>query len=72
MNILISGVGGPTPRNIARSIKISKYADSAKMYGTDVNPLAYGLYESELYEETHVIPYAGKEGYWESLQAYVK
>ena len=50
MNILISGVGGPTPRSIARSIKISKYADTVKMYGTDVNPIAYGLYENELYE----------------------
>ena len=47
MNILISGVGGPTPRSIARSIKISKYADTVKMYGTDVNPIAYGLYENE-------------------------
>ena len=43
MNILISGVGGPTPRSIARSIKISKYADAAKMYGTDVNPLGLWL-----------------------------
>lgn len=72
MNILISGVGGPTPRSIARSIKISKYADEAKMFGTDVNPLAYGLYENELYEETRLIPYAGKEGYWEALKAYIK
>ena len=72
MNILISGVGGPTPRSIARSIKLSRYAEVVKMYGTDVNPLAYGLYENELYQETRLIPYAGKEGYWESLHAYVQ
>ena len=72
MNILISGVGGPTPRSIARSIKISKYADTVKMYGTDVNPIAYGLYENELYEETRLVPYAGREGYWDSLRVYIQ
>ena len=72
MNILISGVGGPTSRSIARSIKISKYSDKAELYGTDVNPLAYGLYEKELYKDTRIIPYAGNEGYWNALQAYVK
>ena len=72
MHVLISGVGGPTPRSIARSLKISKYADSAELYGTDVNPLAYGLYENELYKETRLIPYAGKESYWEALDSYCK
>ena len=72
MNILISGVGGPTPRSIVRSIKISKYADATTVYGTDVNPFAYGMYEKELYRDTQLIPFAGKEGYWEVLSAYVK
>lgn len=71
MNLLISGVGGSTPRSIVRSIKISKYADSTTVYGTDVNPFAHGMYENELYQGTQLIPCAEKEGYWESLQAYI-
>lgn len=72
MNILINGVGGPTPRSVARSIKhYSKYKDT-KLFGTDINPLAYGLYESDLYEKTFVIPGAGKEGYWVALQKIVE
>jgi hypothetical protein len=72
MNILINGVGGPTPRSIARSIKrLSKYKD-AKLFGTDINPLAYGLYESDLYESTFIIPAAGKDGYWEAIEKIVK
>ena len=72
MNILISGVGGPTPRSIARSIKLSPFLSQAKLFGTDVNPLAYGLYESDLYEDTVLIPYAGKENYWTSLKTLVQ
>ena len=72
MNILINGVGGPTPRSIARSIKrYSKYKE-AKLYGTDINPLAYGLYEDDLYELTYVIPPAGKGGYWKSISNIIK
>ena len=40
MNILISGVGGPTPRSISRSIKISRYNQKSKLFGTDINPYA--------------------------------
>ncbi|MFT6443715.1 MAG: carbamoyl-phosphate synthase large subunit [Salibacteraceae bacterium] len=72
MNILINGVGGPTPRSIARTIKrLSIYKD-AKLFGTDINPLAYGLYESDLYEKTFIIPAAGKEGYWEAIEKIIK
>lgn len=72
MNILISGVGGPSPRSIARSLKEGKFGKKVKLYGTDVNPLAYGLYENDLYEVTQLIPYAGKKGYWEAIEQMVK
>lgn len=71
MNILINGVGGPTPRSVARSIKWHSQFSNAKLIGTDINPLAYGLYENDLYDKTYVIPPAGKAGYWEALEQIV-
>ena len=72
MNILISGVGGPTPRSIARSIKFHSQFSEANLIGTDINPLAHGLYEDELYHHTEVIPRAGAEGYWSALEQLVE
>src|SRR6056297_1973442 len=72
MNILITGVGGPTPRSIARSLKMSNYFSDAKLYGTDINPLAHGLYQKELYEKTHVIPRADDIAYWDVVEKIIK
>ena len=66
MKVLISGVGGPTPRSIARSIKASKYANS-ELIGTDKNPLTNGLYQTELYSKTVVIPNANDDRYWDTI-----
>ncbi len=71
LTILINGVGGPTPRSVARSIKWhSRFANST-LIGTDINPLAYGLYEKELYDTCYVIPPANKDGYWEAIERIV-
>ena len=71
INILINGVGGPTPRSIARSLH--RYSDlDIRLIGTDVNPLAYGLYEDDLYHETYVIPPASDPDYWSSIERLVK
>lgn len=72
MNILISGIGGPTPQSIARSLKIGKFGSSITLFGTDVNPLSYGLYDNDLYQVTQVIPHAQEEGYWEAIEKMVK
>ena len=72
MNILISGVGGPTPRSISRSIKISKYSEKSKLFGTDINPFAHGLYESDLYEKNIVVPSSRNEKYWDTIKAFVE
>ncbi|WP_310993547.1 hypothetical protein [Aequorivita marina] len=70
ITILINGVGGPTPRSIARSLH--RYSNlKVRLIGTDVNPLAYGLYESELYDKTYVIPPAGHDQYWTTLTEIV-
>lgn len=71
MNILITGVGGPTPRSIARSIKeFSKYRD-AKLIGIDINPYAHGLYEN-LYDARYIVPTAGDPRYWAKIGTIVQ
>lgn len=72
MNILINGVGGPTPRSIARTLRnYSDYMDLT-IIGTDINPLAYGLYEDELYDKTYLVPPAKHKEYWASLERIIK
>lgn len=69
--ILINGVGGGTPRSIARSLH--RYSDlDICLIGTDVNPTAYGLYENDLYHKTYVIPAADSPDYWPILEHLVK
>ena len=70
MTILINGVGGPTPRSIARALKwYGKYKEY-RFIGTDINPYSYGLYE-DLYDKTYVIPRAGDDNYWPTLQKII-
>ncbi|WP_206736006.1 hypothetical protein [Aequorivita sp. KMM 9714] len=70
VTILINGVGGPTPRSIARSLlRFSKL--KVRLIGTDVNPLAHGLYEKDLYSKTYVIPSADNSNYWSTLEKII-
>lgn len=71
MNILINGVGGPTPRSVARSIHSSPHFKDHLIFGTDINPLAYGLYESDLYKRTFLIPRATDPLYWQSIEKII-
>ncbi|MCM5663430.1 ATP-grasp domain-containing protein [Galbibacter mesophilus] len=71
ITILINGVGGPTPRSIARSLH--KYGTQPyNLIGTDINPTAYGLYQKELYQKTYLVPPAGHDEYWETIESIVK
>ncbi|RLD79654.1 MAG: carbamoyl phosphate synthase, partial [Bacteroidetes bacterium] len=58
MKILITGVGGPTPRSFAIALKkYSKYA-KYQLIATDINPLSIGLYQNDLFEKSYIIPKA--------------
>ena len=72
MNILINGVGGPTPRSIAKSIRRYSQFDNVKLIGTDINSLAYGLYEDDLYDHTYLVPPAGHPDYWSAMGKIIK
>ncbi|MFY7666038.1 hypothetical protein [Flavobacterium sp.] len=69
--ILITGVGGPTPRSFAISLKkYSKFSD-VKLFATDVNPLAIGLYQRDLFEKSFVVPLAKASNYWNEIEKIV-
>lgn len=71
MRILVTGVGGPTPRSFAVSLK--KYGSYKKyeLIGTDVNPLSIGLYQSELFARCYVVPKATDEDYWDAVRKII-
>jgi len=72
LRILISGVGGPTPASVAVSLKrFSRFAD-CWILGVDANPLATGLYRSELFDKSAVVPPAGSPEYWPAIDQLVK
>lgn len=72
MKILINGVGGPTPRSIARTLhQLGNYADY-ELIGTDINKYALGLYRKDLFTHTYIIPRASDENYWDEIEAIIK
>ena len=73
MKILITGVGGPTPRSFAIALKkYSQYCRSIDIIATDINPLSIGLYQKELFSKSYVIPHATHIEYWEAIERIVK
>ncbi|MFN3754460.1 hypothetical protein [Flavobacterium sp.] len=70
MNILINGIGGPTPRSIAHSIR--KNYGEAKLIGVDSNKKALGFYMKGLVDETLLIPRADSQEYWPTILKIIK
>ena len=68
-NILITGVGGPTPRSFVRAVKLLENSANHKyrFVGVDCNPLAYGLYDKSLFDQSYVVPRADDEAYWPAI-----
>jgi len=62
MNILITGIGGPTPRSIAGRLK-TIYPNHT-LIGTDCNPKALGFYMEGLVDKHFKSPHVRDENYW--------
>ena len=62
MNILITGIGGPTPRSIA--VRLRKLFPNATLIGADSNPKAMGFYMKGLLDRSIVAPRADGPDYW--------
>ena len=72
-NILVTGVGGPTPRSFVRALKLNDdTSKSFRFIGLDCNPLAYGLYDRTLFDVGYVVPKAEAKGYWPAINKVVE
>jgi hypothetical protein len=74
MNILVTGVGGPTPRSFVRAVKLSDsdFSKAIRFIGVDCNPLAYGLYDQSLFDSGYLVPWASDDDYWYSINRIIK
>ncbi len=71
MKILMTGVGGPTPRSFAIALKkYSQYKD-VDIIATDINSLAIGLYQNELFCKSYIVPRATDAGYWDAIEKII-
>lgn len=73
-NILINGVGGPTPRSFVRAVKLAENPMSKqyRFIGVDCNPLAYGLYDNVLFDKSYVVPRSNSDEYWPVINELVQ
>jgi len=74
IKILVTGVGGPTPRSFVRAIKWygKELANEFEFIGVDCNRLAYGLYDKELFVKSFVVPRADHKDYWEAINTIIE
>src|SRR5688572_20089090 len=74
IKVLVTGVGGPTPRSFVRAIKWfgKELSNSFEFIGVDCNPLAYGLYDKELFARSFVVPRAEDVTYWQRMNSIIE
>jgi len=70
MTILISGIGGPTPRSI--TARLRALFPEAVLVGVDSNRKAIGFYLPGLLDHRYVVPRASQPDYWSALTNIVE
>ncbi len=68
-NILITGIGGPTPRSIAKTLKTSH--PNCRIIGVDANPRALGFYIPGLVDASYVVPRVTESAYWQKIREII-
>jgi predicted ATP-grasp superfamily ATP-dependent carboligase len=71
MKILMTGVGGPTPRSFAIALKKYSFYKRFEIIATDINPLSIGLYQTDLFNKGYVVPRCTDVTYWEAIEKIV-
>ena len=72
MKILITGVGGPTPRSFAIALKNYSSYKPFEIIATDINPLSVGLYQSHLFSGAYLVPAAAHPDYWGAIEKIIE
>lgn len=72
LNILITGVGGPTPRSFARAIKEVGNYKPYRLIATDIHPFAIGLYQNTLFDKGYITPRSSHSRYWEVIEDIIE
>lgn len=72
LNILITGVGGPTPRSFTRAIKEIGNYKSYRLIATDIHSTAIGLYQTKLFDKSYITPKSSDSNYWAIMEAIIE
>ncbi len=70
MNVLITGVGGPTPRSIAKALR--EMHKEINIIGTDSHHRALGFFMDGLLDRTHILPRANDPEYWLAVKTLIR
>lgn len=71
MRILLTGIGGPTPRSFAISLRKYSCYTNYEFVGTDCNKFAIGLYQPHLFSKTYLIPRVTESTYWSVIEKII-
>ncbi len=69
--VLLTGIGGPTPRSLARALRNWPRYGSYRIVGVDLNPRALGLYEKYV-DVAYIVPPATTGDYWPAIHRIVE
>ena len=69
-NLLITGIGGPTPRSIAKSVRRLK--GEYRIIGADANPRAIGFFMPGLLDNYYVVPRVNEAHYWDTIKEIIE
>lgn len=70
MNILFTGIGGPTPLGLAKSVK--KAFPDFRCVGVDCSPWAANLYHSDVFDSTHRVVTGNAHNYWNVITRIIE
>lgn len=70
MNILVTGIGGATPRAIAKRIR--QVFPEATIIATDLHAKAIGFHIKGLVDENYIVPRSNHKDYWDVTKKIIK